>query len=101
MPMPPYPIRCYTEGCNRRAVFKIAARWTDGVTWELKTYGLACEACLAKWYRNALERQAACRLVSGEKLDTPGIYTVTRGARDQQLERLTDLEAQIANSVSA
>src|SRR5256885_1594403 len=31
MPMPPYPVSCYTRGCGREAVYKIAARWSGGV----------------------------------------------------------------------
>ena len=31
MPMPPYPILCYRKGCNHPAVYKIAARWSDGI----------------------------------------------------------------------
>ena len=38
MPMPPYPIYCYRKGCGKPAEFKIAGRWSDGATNELKTY---------------------------------------------------------------
>ena len=37
MPMPPYPVLCYRPGCGKPAVYKIAARWSDGVTEELTT----------------------------------------------------------------
>ena len=37
MPMPPYPILCYRQGCEKPAVYKIAAQWSDGITRELKT----------------------------------------------------------------
>jgi hypothetical protein len=93
MPMPPYAVLCYSPGCNQPAGYKVAAAWSDGVTRELKTYGLCCEDCLAAWYRRARERQSSCRVASGETLDTPGIYRVERGHRDQHLERLTELEA--------
>jgi hypothetical protein len=92
MPMPPYPVVCYTAGCGRPAEFKVAARWSDGVTGELKTYGLACEQCVAEWYRRARERQAACRVAPGETLEPPGIYRVERGRRDPHLLRLPELE---------
>ena len=39
---------CYAAGCPNRAEFKIAARWSDGITTELKTYYLACPACLPR-----------------------------------------------------
>ncbi len=95
MPMPPYPVLCYTPACGKAAVYKIAARWSDGVTGELKTYGLTCESCLAKWYERAKRSRAACRLAPGESLEDPGIYRVERGARDQQLERLLELESSV------
>ncbi len=96
--MPPYPMCCYHPGCLRPAVYKIAARWSDGVTHELKTYALSCEACLADWYRRSRAKQAACRLAPGETLEPPGVYELARGRRDQQLTRRPDLEAQLAGS---
>ena len=94
--MPPYPVLCYTPGCGQPAIYKIAARWSDGVTSELKTYGLACETCLAAWFRQARERRATCRVAAGETLDAPGIYRTQRELRDQQLERLAEREAQLS-----
>ncbi len=90
--MPPYPVLCYTPECGKTAAYKVAARWSDGVTHELKTYGLACEKCLPAWFRRARERQAVCRRTTGESLDSPGIYRMSPGERDQQLERLTEME---------
>ena len=46
MPMPPYAVLCYRPGCDRPAAYKVAARWSDGVTEELKTYSLCCAECL-------------------------------------------------------
>ena len=51
MPMPPYPVLCSCPCCGQPAVYKIAARWSDGVTQELKTYALSCEACLISFVR--------------------------------------------------
>jgi hypothetical protein len=96
MPMPPYPLRCYRPGCEQPAVYKIAARWSDGATEELKTYALTCAACLAEWYRCSCVKQAACRLAPGETLDRPGIFELVRGNRDRQLRRRNDLEDQVA-----
>src|SRR5437868_4268306 len=96
MPMPPYLVLCYTPGCGQPAAYKLAARWSDGVTSELKTYGLACDACLPDWFRRACERQAICRVAGGESLDVPGVYRIERPLRDQQLERLTELETKLA-----
>jgi hypothetical protein len=95
MPMPPYQVFCYSKGCKNPAQYKIAARWSDGVVSELKTYGLCCEECLAKWFVRGRQSHHACRLIAGETLETPGIYLLQRGQRDQVLQRLTELEEQI------
>ena len=92
MTMPPYPVLCYAPGCGRPAHFKIAARWSDGVTHELKTYSLACPDCLPGLFAKAAVKQRACRLAAGETLEPPGVYELTRGARDQQLVRRPELE---------
>src|SRR4051795_1988153 len=92
--MPPYPVLCYHSPCGRPAVYKIAARWSDGVTEELKTYALSCADCLADWFRSR-EKQKACRLAPGEILEPPGIYLLASGQRDRQLQRQTDLEQQL------
>ena len=84
MPMPPYPISCFTPACSRPAKYKIAARWSDGVTGELKTYALSCAVCLADWFRRSREKQAACRLAPGETLESPSIYELERGRRVRQ-----------------
>jgi hypothetical protein len=96
MAMSPYPIRCYTPGCDRLAVYKIAARWTDGLTHELKTYSLCCAECLPQAFSRGRAKQAACRLAPGEVLESPGIYRMERGQRDQKLHRLPDVEQQLA-----
>lgn len=92
MPMPPYPVLCYAAKCPNLAAFKVAARWSDGVTDELKTYYLSCPDCLAKLYAAALAKRTACRLASGESLEAPGIYELNRGERDKTLKRRKDLE---------
>ncbi|HVK19418.1 MAG TPA: hypothetical protein VM533_20960 [Fimbriiglobus sp.] len=92
MTMPPYPVLCYSLGCGRPANFKIAARWSDGVTRELKTYYLACPECLAELLAEARRKQPLCRLVAGETLEPPAVYELSRGARDQGLVRRQDME---------
>lgn len=98
MPMPVYPIYCYTRDCKNLAAFKIAARWSDGVQSELKTYGLCCEACLPTWFLRAVDKQRTCRLTPGETIETPGIYQVERGLKDQQLHRLEDRERALSSA---
>ena len=90
--MPPYVVRCTDRDCGRPAAYKIAARWSDGVTDELKTYSLACPGCVAKLFALAKRKQAACRRAAGETLEPPGVYELTAGSRDKQLVRRKELE---------
>ena len=96
MPMSPYAVLCYRPGCDRPAAYKVAARWSDGVTEELKTYSLCCAECLPDLFRRARQRQAVCRTAPGEVLEPPGIYRMQRGQRDVRLERLPELETSLA-----
>ena len=90
--MPAYPIFCYSKGCDQLAEYKIAARWSDGITEELKTYALSCPACLSHWFLLSREKQARCRRAPREVLEPPGIYHLERGRRDQHLQRLPAME---------
>lgn len=98
--MPPYPILCDAHGCKSPAAYKIAARWSDGHTQELKTYGLSCPDCLEQGYRRSKLKQQHCRLALNETLEPPGIYALERGQRDQLLRRLEDLEKRFAEGDS-
>ncbi|MSR53332.1 MAG: hypothetical protein EXS09_08580 [Gemmataceae bacterium] len=91
--MPSYPVKCTSQDCPHEAAFKIASRWSDGVTHELKTYFLACEACGSELFAKALEKKAACRLTANESLGDPEVFELTRGHRDRQLVRRQELEA--------
>jgi hypothetical protein len=90
-----YPIRCTNKGCDRLASYKIAARWSDGITEELKTYALVCEECLPQAFHESCRKNRACRRARGETLELPGVYLLVHGQRDRQLERRTDLEASL------
>ena len=94
MAMGAYPVMCYRPGCGAAAVYKIAARWSDGVTQELKTYALSCPGCLAGQFAASKAKQAACRLAAGETLEAPGIYELSRGTRDARLVRCHNIEEQ-------
>jgi hypothetical protein len=95
MPLTSYVVRCYRPGCPEPAVYKVAARWSDGITRELKTYSLCCAGCLAHEYRRATSRWAECRTAPGETLERPGIYLLARGSRDRQLTPMPELEAEL------
>jgi hypothetical protein len=100
MPLGTYPVFCYRPGCHELARFKIAARWSDGVTQELKTYALSCAECLGEQFARSKVKQAACRLAPGETLEAPGIWELARGQRDHQIARRADLEEQLSASAS-
>jgi hypothetical protein len=87
-----YQIRCTNRGCSNPAHYKIAARWSDGVTSELKTYALSCTGCIPESLKDSRRRQSGCRLAAGESLDRPGVYKLEAGKRDNELERLLELE---------
>jgi hypothetical protein len=95
MPMPPYPIYCSQKGCGKSAEYKIASRWSDGATTELKTYALCCRECLPEYFRQSRVKNAACRRAPGEMLGAPEIYALQRGVRDLEISRRTDLEKQL------
>jgi hypothetical protein len=95
MPMPPYQVFCSTRDCKHLAIYKIAARWSDGVVSELKTYALSCEEHLRDWFTRSRQKQKACHLTAGETLEPPGVFHLVRGQRDQALERLTAMEQQL------
>jgi hypothetical protein len=92
MQLPAYQVVCYLPGCEREAEFKIAARWSDGITQELKTYSLACGQCVKRLYADALVRRNACRLSPNETLDNPQVFRLQRGRRDRELETV-DLDS--------
>jgi hypothetical protein len=95
MPMPCYRVVCYQPGCGQDAAYKIAARWSDGLTEELKTYAVVCPGCLASWFQLSREKQKKCRRAPGEVLEPPGIYELVRGQPDQRLNRRPDLEREV------
>ena len=94
MPMPAYPLYCYTKDCKNLALYKIAAQWSDGKVGELKTYGLCCEQCLPTWFRRGRASHQTCQVTPGETLEAPGIYRLQHGQRDRKLQRVPELEAQ-------
>jgi hypothetical protein len=96
--MPPYPVLCYGSTCDKLAVFKIAATWSDGITKELKTYGLTCADCLGELYLRSCAKHKACRVIRGESLGAPEIFALSRGQRDLHLARREDLERELAGS---
>jgi hypothetical protein len=90
--MSPTAVRCSLAGCEEPASYKIAAPWSDGSFWELKTYGHSCSDHLGPVFREAEERRRAYQPSPGETVEEIGIYRYEQGKRDRQLQRLWGLE---------
>jgi hypothetical protein len=88
----PALVGCDEPGCTREAVFKIAAPWTDGRFWELKTYGFACRHHLRGVLRSAEARWLDYEPVRGESVELIGIYRYLPGQKDRALPRFESLE---------
>lgn len=74
-----YTVHCTSPGCTHVAEYKVAARWSDGITSELKTYALVCLDCLPAQYRKAIDKRIACRLTESETLDEVAVFDLKSG----------------------
>lgn len=84
-------VRCSEPGCEEPATYKIAAPWSDGRFWELKTYGFACAAHLREILRQAETRWLDYEPVPGESVGDVAIYEYKVGRKDRDL-RAVELE---------
>ena len=85
-----YHPTCSAPGCDRNAIYKVAASWSDGTSWELKNYGLACEDHrMSQLARGRLHREGLV-LAHGEVVGEVGLYVLEVNARDAALSRLVD-----------
>ena len=77
-----YRPTCSAPGCDALAVYKVAASWSDGMSWELKNYGLSCEAHrLSQLARGKVHRQGLL-LGDGEVVGQVGLFELQENARD-------------------
>ncbi len=88
-------VGCSEPGCSEPAQYKIAAPWTDGRFWELKTYGFSCADHLRDVLRSAEARWLDYEPVAGESVHDIGIYRYQPGTSDRKLERDLELEERI------
>lgn len=95
-----YPVHCTSPKCNQLAEYKLASRWSDGMTEELKTYGLACSTCLPEMFRQTVQRFGKITVMAEETLDPPGIFLLVKGSHDRTLARQSDLEKKIRSEMS-
>jgi hypothetical protein len=81
---------CASPGCSEPAAFKIAARWSDGTSQELKSYGLVCERHRRDGIDRARHRSASLRLAEGEVVGPVAVFRLESGRRDSDLTRVTE-----------
>src|SRR5215211_1217282 len=85
-----YQPRCSTPGCDRPALYKVAAAWSDGTSRELKNYGTACQEHRDALLARARANRGALRPAEGETLGPVGLYQLAPGRRDSELKRLAE-----------
>jgi hypothetical protein len=87
-----YLTSCSAPRCAERAVYKLAALWSDGTSRELKNYGLACEAHRARLLAAARLRHEQLRVSEGETVGTVALYRLAPGLRDVELVKLNETD---------
>jgi hypothetical protein len=85
-----YQPRCSSRDCDRPALYKIAAPWSDGTSRELKNYGTACEAHRGEMLDRARTHSGTVKLAKGETVGPVGVYQLAPGRHDSELKRLAD-----------
>jgi hypothetical protein len=77
-------------GCNEVARYKIAASWSDGTGWELKNYGLACEAHRGSQLGRGQLHRRSLVLADGEVVGDVGVFDLKADTRDATPNRRLD-----------
>jgi hypothetical protein len=85
-----YQPKCSTPGCDRPALYKVAATWSDGTSRELKNYGTVCEEHRDELLARACAHRGTLKPAEGETLGPVGLYQLAPGRRDADLKRLAD-----------
>lgn len=85
-----YEPKCSSAGCDRPALYKVAAPWSSGTVRELKNYGLACDAHRDEQLDRARVNRRSLRLAEGENVGEVGLYQLMPGVHDRELSRLPD-----------
>jgi hypothetical protein len=85
-----YEPQCSYPGCDRPAIYKVAAPWTNGTIRELKTYGTACDAHRASLLARGRSHREGLQLAEGESVGQVGLYQLLPGVRDAELSQVSD-----------
>ena len=89
-----YRPHCSAPACDRPALYKIAATWSDGTSRELKNYGLACENHRESQLIAAQGRVHSLRLSDAESVGPVSSTFLRTGCRDVDLPRVIEQRSQ-------
>lgn len=85
-----YQPMCSMPGCDRPAIYKVGAIWSNGRFTELKNYGTCCDGHRPALLAQARRRRANGRLAAGETLGEVALYQLLPSFRDADLSRVPD-----------
>lgn len=80
-----YQPSCSAFSCDRPALYKIGATWSDGSSRELKNYGLACELHRDSRLAAARQHHDILKLSDDETVGPVKVYVLQPGCRDTEL----------------
>ena len=83
-----YQPKCAVPGCDKPAVFKVGAIWSDGTFTELKNFGCCCVEHRARRTDEARAMVKKLHLAEGESLGEVTLYQLMPGARDVELAQV-------------
>ena len=87
-----YTPTCSAPNCRNEALYKVAATWSSGPSWELKNYGLACdEHRHSQLMRGRLHRQDLAP-ADDEVVGEVGLYRLDPGKHDPALNRMPEYD---------
>jgi hypothetical protein len=83
-----YQPTCSAKGCDRPAIYKVAAAWSSSKSRELKNYGLSCDAHRESQLARARAQRAMLKTAEGESVGDIALYRLVPGKRDIELLRV-------------
>ncbi len=85
-----YEPQCSYPECERPAIYKVAAPWTNGTVRELKTYGMSCSGHRTSILARGRSHREGLLLAEGESVGRVGLYQLLPGVRDAELDMVPD-----------
>jgi len=85
-----YQPLCSALGCDQKAIYKVAAPWSNGLSRELKNYGLTCEAHRESQLLIARHHRDLLKVDEEETVGPVELYQLVPGRRDVELSRLSE-----------